>query len=129
MLFRSRLDGRSSSTLPSSSSLVPASFVRRGPLVWDQAIGKTREVLEGTQSLCAAGATETEGDEIELFSSPCQLRFILLPHIREGPNSLSCAAVSKEVCCEPPVVKVLGSGEEGSESRISRVEHGLDPIR
>ena len=116
-------------TLPSSSSLVLASFIRRGPLVWDRAIGKTREVLEGAQSLCTAGVTEAEGNEVELFSSPCQLRFILLPHIREGTNSLGCAAISEEVCCEPPVIEVFGSSEEGSESRISRVEHGLDPIR
>ena len=115
--------------MPSSSSLVPTSFVRRGPLVWDRAIGKTREVLEGAQSFCAAGATEAEGDEVELFPSSCQLRFILLLYVREGMNSLGGAAVSKEVCCEPPVVEIFGSGKEGSESRISRVEHGLDPIR
>ena len=116
-------------TLPLSSSLIPASFVRRGPLIWDRAIGKTREVLEGAQSLCAASATEAEGDEVELFSSSCQFRFILLSYIREGMNSLGGAAISEEVCCEPPVVEVFGSCEEGSELRISRVEHGLDPIR
>ena len=78
---------------------------------------------------CAASVAEAEGDEVELLASSCQLRFILLPHIREGTNSLGGAAVSKEVCCESPVVEIFGSGKEGSESRISRVEHGLDPIR
>ena len=84
---------------------------------------------EGVQSLCTTGATEAEGDEVELFMSSCQLRFILLPHICEGMNSLGGATVLKEVCCESSVVEIFGSGEEGSESRISRVEHGLDPIR
>ena len=115
--------------MPSSSSLIPTSFIHGGPLVWDRAIGKTREVLEGAQSLCAAGTAEAEGDEVELLASSCQLHFKFLSHIREGTNLLGGAAVPKEICCESPVVEVFSSGEEGSELRISRVEHGLDPIR
>ena len=75
-------------------------------------------MLERAQLLCAVGVAEAEGDEVELFTSSCQLRFKLLSHIREGTNSLGGAAAPKEVCCEPPVVKIFGSSKEGSEFRV-----------
>ena len=76
-----RLGGRSSLTLPSLSSLIPASFVCGRPLVWDRAVGKTHEVLERGQLLCAMGAAEAKGDEVEVFSSPCQSHFKVLSGI------------------------------------------------
>ena len=112
-----------------SSSLVFTSFVSRGPIVWDQAIGKTRKVLERPQSFCAAGPAEAEGDEVELFTSSCQSHFKVLSDVREGTDSLGCAAVSEKVCSESPVVEVFSSSKEGSKSRINRIEHGLDPTR
>ena len=115
--------------MPSSSSLVPASFVCEGPLVWDRAIRKTREVLERGQLLCAAGTAEVEGDEVELFTSSCQPRFKVLLDVREGMDSFGRAAVSEKVGGKSPIVEVFGSGEEGLKSRINRVEHGLDPTR
>ena len=124
-----RLDRRSSLTLPSSSLLVLTSFVCGGPLVWDRAVGKTREVLEGSQSFRAAGPAEAEGDEVELFTSSCQSRFKVLSDVREGTDLFSCAAVSEEVGCESPVIEVFSSSEEGSKSRINHIEHGLDPTR
>ena len=123
------LDRRSSSTLPSSSSLIPTLFVRGGPLIWDQAIGKTREVLKRGQSLCTVGTAEAEGDEVEFFASPCQPCFKVLLHIREGMDSLGRAAVLEKVSCKPPVIEVFCPSEEGSKSRINRIEHGSDPTR
>ena len=70
-------------------------------------------MLEGGQSLCAMGMAEPKGDEVEVFLSPCQSRFKVLSGVREGTNSLHCAAISKEVGCESPIVEVFSSGEEG----------------
>ena len=86
-------------------------------------------MLERGQSLCIVGTAKAEGDEVEVFMSPCQPRFKVLLCVQEGTDSLGRAAVSEKVGCKSPVIKVFSSGKEGSKSRINRVEHGSDPTR
>ena len=86
-------------------------------------------MLEGGQLLCTVGSAKTEGNEVEVFSSPCQSCFEVLSGIQEVVNSFCSAAILEEVCSKSSVVEVFCSSEEGSKLRINCVEHSLDPTR
>ena len=86
-------------------------------------------MLEGGQLLCTAGLAKIEGNEVKVFSSPCQSCFKVLSGIQEVADLFCGAAISEEVCSKSSVVEVFCSGEEGSKSRINCVKHSLDPTR
>ena len=86
-------------------------------------------MLKGGQPLCTAGLAKMEGNEVKVFSSPCQSCFEVLSGIQEVTDLFSGAVIPEEVCSEPPVIKVFCSCEEGLKLRINRIEHGLDPTR